>query len=100
MSAARVPVRIASSRAELAGHMAVRQRVFVEEQRFFETTDRDIWDENALHAVAVDEERGVVGAVRFYALDEAGLWKGDRLAVVAEARPLRVGARLVRFAVK
>lgn len=79
--------------------MAVRQRVFVEEQGFFETTDRDIWDENALHAVAVDDDRGVVGAVRFYGLDEAGLWKGDRLAVLADARPLRVGAHLVRFAV-
>lgn len=99
MSVAKVSVRIASSRAELAGHMAVRERVFVKEQGFFETSDRDIWDENALHAVAVDDDRGVVGAVRFYALDEAGLWKGDRLAVLADARPLRVGAHLVRFAV-
>jgi putative N-acetyltransferase (TIGR04045 family) len=42
----------------------------------------------------------VVGAVRLYPLDEAGLWKGDRLAVLPEARRLRVGAPLVRFAVR
>ena len=42
----------------------------------------------------------VVGAVRLYPLDEAGLWKGDRLAVLPGARTLGVGAPLVRFAVE
>ena len=37
--------------------------------------------------------------MRLYPLDEAGLWKGDRLAVLADARTLGVGAPLVRFAV-
>ena len=37
--------------------------------------------------------------MRLYPLDEAGLWKGDRLAVLADARTLGVGTPLVRFAV-
>ena len=41
----------------------------------------------------------VVGAVRLYPLDADGLWKGDRLAVVPEARVRHVGALLVLFAV-
>ncbi len=94
-----IEVRVAASRAELDGHMGVRQRVFVEEQRLFSESDRDIWDDGAIHAVAVERRGDVVGAVRFYALDEAGLWKGDRLAVLSGSRPLRVGAQLVRFAV-
>lgn len=95
----RADVRIAASADELAGHFAVRQAVFVEEQRLFEGSDRDHWDDTALHVVALWEGE-VVGAVRLYALDEAGLWQGDRLAVTRRARLLRAGGPLVRFAVK
>ncbi len=56
------------------------------------------WDEGAIKVVASIAGR-IVGAVRLYPLDEAGLWKGDRLAVLADARTLGVGAPLVRFAV-
>lgn len=91
-------VRIAASRAELAAHLEVRERIFVHEQGLFVETDRDPWDGSALHAVAL--ARGtVIGAVRFYALDEAGLWKGDRLAVLPEARRTSTARDLVRFAV-
>ncbi len=91
-------VRIASSTVELDAHMAVRTRVFVEEQRLFDGSDRDPWDESALHAVALRDGE-VIGAVRLYALDEAGLWKGDRLAVLPEARRTTTARELVRFAV-
>lgn len=40
------------------------------------------------------------GAVRLYPLDDEGLWKGDRLAVLDPFRRRRLGAPLVRFAVK
>jgi predicted GNAT family N-acyltransferase len=40
----------------------------------------------------------VAGAVRLYPLG-GGDWKGDRLAVLPEARHGELGARLVRFAV-
>ena len=93
-----VRVRLARSEAEVAAHHAVRQAVFVTEQGIFADHDRDEWDATALKVIATIGER-VVGAVRLYPLDEAGLWKGDRLAVLADARTLGVGAPLVRFAV-
>lgn len=94
-----VDVRVARSPEDVAAHHRVRREVFVHEQRIFEHDDRDAWDEDAVKVVAEADGR-IVGAVRLYPLDEAGLWKGDRLAVVAGARPLRVGAPLVRFAVR
>jgi putative N-acetyltransferase (TIGR04045 family) len=96
---ASVDVRIARTAEDLAAHHAVRRAVFVEEQGIFEDDDRDAWDDTAVKVVAVCGDR-IVGAVRLYPLDEAGLWKGDRLAVLRDARRLHVGAPLVRFAVR
>jgi putative N-acetyltransferase (TIGR04045 family) len=94
-----IDIRLARTLDEHAGHFRVRHEVFVEEQGLFAGTDRDRWDETALHAIAVAGGE-VVGAVRLYPLDEAGLWQGDRLSVSATARKLRTGGPLVRFAVK
>ncbi len=94
-----IEIRLARTPAELAGHLAVRHEVFVDEQGLFDDTDRDHWDETALHVVAVLADE-VIGAVRLYPLDEAGLWQGDRLSVSAKARGHRAGAPLVRFAVR
>ncbi len=96
---ASVDVRIARTAEDLAAHHAVRRAVFVEEQGIFEDDDGDAWDDDAVKVVAVCGDR-VVGAVRLYPIDEAGLWKGDRLAVLRDARRLHVGAPLVRFAVR
>lgn len=96
--AGELAVRVAVTPEDIAAHHAVRRDVFVTEQGIFETDDRDAWDDHAVKVVAELEGR-VIGAVRLYPLDEAGLWKGDRLAVTREARRLRVGAPLVRFAV-
>jgi putative N-acetyltransferase (TIGR04045 family) len=92
--------RVAASEAELQAHHAVRHRVFVELQGLF-SDDVDEWDRrpDTLHAVA-DAGGVIVGAVRLYPLDAAGLWKGDRLAVLPEARVHRVGGMLVEFAVR
>jgi putative N-acetyltransferase (TIGR04045 family) len=93
--------RVAADPAELAGHFALRRRVFVIEQRIFQADDRDRHDDDprTLHVVGmVADEFG--GAVRLYPLDRSGaLWKGDRLAVLPEHRACHLGARLVRFAV-
>jgi putative N-acetyltransferase (TIGR04045 family) len=85
---------------ELAAHHAVRHQVFVLDQRLFVGNDRDERDllPDTLHAVGID--RGViVGAVRLYPIYGLGLWQGDRLAVLPEARVRHLGALLVRFAV-
>ena len=94
-----IEVRVARGADDVAAHHRVRRAVFVEEQGIFTGDDLDAWDAQAVKVVAaIDGE--VVGAVRLYPLDEAGLWKGDRLAVLFDARRLRVGAPLVRFAVR
>jgi putative N-acetyltransferase (TIGR04045 family) len=81
-------------------HLAVRHRVFVELQGLFSESDVDSWDSHSetLHAVAV-VDGAVVGTVRLYPLG-GGLWKGDRLAVLPDARVHRLGAALVNFAVR
>jgi putative N-acetyltransferase (TIGR04045 family) len=85
---------------DLDAHFAVRRRVFVELQGLFSGSDRDAFDEEAstLHAVAC-VDGSVVGTVRLYPLGD-GLWKGDRLAVLPDARVHRLGGELVQFAVR
>lgn len=92
--------RVAQDAAELAGHFAVRRAIFVHAQGLFELDDRDARDDDpaTLHAVGLAEGH-VAGAVRLYALDGDGRWKGDRLAVLPGDRQHRLGAQLVSFAV-
>jgi putative N-acetyltransferase (TIGR04045 family) len=94
-----VACRLVRGERELARHLAIRRAVFVEEQRLFEGDDRDERDDDAatLHALGSAGGRPA-GAVRLYPLG-GGEWKGDRLAVLAEARRGLLGASLVRFAV-
>jgi putative N-acetyltransferase (TIGR04045 family) len=92
-------VRLCRSPRQRAAHFAVRRAVFVDEQEMFAGDDRDERDVRitTLHAIGIAGGR-VAGAVRLYPLGE-GEWKGDRLAVLLEARHGALGARLVRFAV-
>jgi putative N-acetyltransferase (TIGR04045 family) len=96
-----VDCALARDHGELEAHFAIRHSVFVEAQGIFEHDDRDDRDGDpaTLHVIgrAGDD---VVGAVRLYPLDADGLWKGDRLAVLPGERALRLGAMLVRFAVR
>lgn len=94
-----VVVRLCRSARQRAAHFAVRRSVFVDEQAMFAGDDRDERDARitTLHAIGV-AGGGVAGAVRLYPLRD-GDWKGDRLAVLPEARHGALGARLVRFAV-
>ena len=89
----------AADAAALDGHFAVRHAVFVADQGLFEGTDRDAHDHDpaTVHVVAT-VGGAIVGAVRLYPL-AGSTWKGDRLAVLPEARVGTVGAELVRFAV-
>ncbi|MDH3226106.1 MAG: GNAT family N-acetyltransferase [Thermoleophilia bacterium] len=94
----RPKLRIARSEPDLRAHYSVRRSIFVREQGIFAETDLDEWDDSALHIVA-ETDGEIVGAVRIYRLDDFGLWKGDRLAVLPHARG-GVGMLLVRFAVE
>jgi putative N-acetyltransferase (TIGR04045 family) len=102
--------RLVETADELAAHHVVRHRIFVLDQRLFVGDDRDERDlaPDTLHVVGIDHDavagvdpdRGaIVGAVRLYPLDGSGLWQGDRLAVLPDARVRHLGALLVRFAV-
>ena len=84
-----------------AMHHRIRHAVFVEEQAVFPECDIDEHDtrDDVVRVLALRAAEPV-GAVRLYPLDPAiGLWKGDRLAVLADHRTCGVGAPLVRFAV-
>ena len=93
--------RVAVSLEEVSLHHAIRNAVFVEEQGFFEGTDRDAHDDDPSTVKLLGLYGPVAGAaVRVYPLDEPGLWRGDRLAVLPPFRPRTLGAPLVRFAVR
>ncbi len=49
--------------------------------------------------VLASQGTSIAGTVRLYPLNDAGLWKGDRLAVLPLYRASLVGLKLVRFAV-
>ena len=91
--------RVAREGTDLAAHHAVRRAVFVDEQHLFDGSDRDDHDDDPATLHVVGLVAGLpAGSVRLYPLS-AGLWKGDRLAVLGEHRAGRLGATLVRFAV-
>ena len=100
LTASALACRLAETPEELAAHHAVRHQVFVLDQRLFVGNDRDERDlePDTLHVVGTDGT-AIVGAVRLYPLDEHGLWQGDRLAVMPQARVRHLGALLVQFAV-
>ncbi|MGH3275749.1 MAG: MSMEG_0567/Sll0786 family nitrogen starvation N-acetyltransferase [Streptosporangiaceae bacterium] len=92
--------RLATTRRDRLAHFAVRHAVFVTEQGFFQGTDRDERDERPGTRHVLASSGGVpAGAVRLYPLDDPGIWRGDRLAVLPAFRCQGVGAPLVRFAV-
>jgi putative N-acetyltransferase (TIGR04045 family) len=82
-------------------HYRIRYAVFVEEQGIFPESDIDEHDvrDDVVRVLALKGGRPV-GAVRLYPVDQhSGLWRGDRLAVLADCRASGAGAPLVRFAV-
>jgi putative N-acetyltransferase (TIGR04045 family) len=93
--------RVVADAAERELYQRIRLEVFVREQRLFATTDRDGHDNDprTLHVLGL-WGRMAAGTVRLYPLDEPGLWKGDRLAVLGPFRKHGLGAPLVRFAVR
>ncbi len=76
--------------------LSIRKQVFVKEQKLFNDTDEDQFDDNAIHLVA-EMDGEIVGTVRLYN-EKEDIWIGGRLAVLTQHRG-RVGSRLVKRAV-
>ncbi len=89
--------RIAETEEELNAAYRIRHEIFVREQQLFQPTDRDGFDRQAIHIVAVADDE-IVGTVRIYE-QEKGTWYGGRLAVQKGFRG-RAGALLVKKAVE
>ncbi|MEM8953686.1 MAG: MSMEG_0567/Sll0786 family nitrogen starvation N-acetyltransferase [Verrucomicrobiota bacterium] len=84
--------KIARSPDDLDGFFNLRRQIFCEEQRVFESDDRDPIDEKMMPIVCktllAGMEDVVAGVVR---IDERapGVWHGSRLGVASEFRRLR-----------
>jgi putative N-acetyltransferase (TIGR04045 family) len=80
---------------------AIRHAVFVEEQRLFNGSDQDEHDRSAILLVARKNDR-IIGTVRIFPDDSqgSGHWIGSRLAVHRDFRVFRVGASLVKEAMR
>lgn len=93
--------RRALSATERAAHFAIRHQIFVAEQAVFAESDQDSHDHDESVVALLGQCDGIsAGTVRLFVLDRtAGLWQGDRLAVLAPYRTRGVGAPLVRCAV-
>jgi putative N-acetyltransferase (TIGR04045 family) len=96
-----VSCRSAATDDERMLHWRIRREVFVREQGVFDVDDLDRFDRQGetVHALGLCGPVAA-GTVRFYPLDEPGLWKGDRLAVLPQFRRCGLGGPLVRFAVR
>ena len=88
-------VRAARREDELAGALALRRAVFVEEQGVPLDEELDDRDADALHLVAVDGGE-VVGTCRL--LDAGDTLKLGRMAVAPAARGRGIAARLLQEA--
>jgi putative N-acetyltransferase (TIGR04045 family) len=93
--------REACGPGERADHYAIRHQVFVAEQAVFRGSDVDSRDGDDSAILLIGYHDGVpAGGVRLYEIDpDAGIWQGDRLAVLQPYRVRGVGAPLVRCAV-
>jgi putative N-acetyltransferase (TIGR04045 family) len=99
---AEAEILLARDARALAAHHEIRRAVFVAEQALFAGDDADARDGDAatLHVLGLGADGEPAGVVRLYPLDDDGLWRGDRLAVLPSARHTSLGAALVRLAVR
>ena len=89
-----VTFQIAQTEADLQACLEVRRRVFVVEQSVPEELEVDEYESVSTH-VLVRAHRQPIGAARFRASPSRSA-KFERVAIVAPARGLGLGARLMR----
>ena len=90
-------VRAADSESEVVAALALRERVFSVEQGVPVRADRDGRDPEALHLVALEDER-VVGTCRL--VFDGGVAKLGRMAVERERRGRGIGDAILAEAVR
>lgn len=83
---------------ELAEIFRIRHKVFVDEQKLFQDTDRDEHDRDSIYLVLKTQGR-IIGTVRIYPTG-IGCWIGSRLAVLEQFRNYRNGRLLIKEAMK
>ena len=91
----------ARTEGEKSQALSIRHAVFVEEQGLFDGSDQDEQDRSAILLVARKNDR-IIGTVRIFSDSSqgSGHWVGGRLAVHRDFRVFRVGAGLVREAMR
>ncbi len=82
---------------DLAVCLAIRTKVFVEEQSVPVELERDEHDETALHLLATDEDHPI-GTARIVLQGDTG--KIGRVAVLAEQRGTGLGRKLIEACVE
>jgi len=95
---AKITLKLVENRDELEASFAIRKSVFVQEQHIFEGSDRDQYDREAIHIIALNSGK-IVGTVRVYP-KRRDLWFGSRLAISKGFRSGHAGSLLVRKAVQ
>jgi predicted GNAT family N-acyltransferase len=90
-------VRRPRDEEELAAALALRERVFCGEQGVAVPADRDGLDDEAVHLVAVDGDRSVLGTCRLL-IEPGASARFGRLCVAAAARGSGIGGALLAAA--
>lgn len=95
--------QLALSSEDIEQYFELRSQIFCEEQKLFETTDRDAIDQRSYPIVATahqaNEPNQIVGVVRIYE-QSSRLWYGGRLGVHPDFRRVgRIGKGLIQKAV-
>lgn len=103
MSQSHFSFEIATSRDHIQAYFELRRRIFCEEQRLFEGSDRDSQDDHSYPIVALhytpDASPLVVGVVRIYEVSPR-IWYGGRLGTHPDfRRGWRIGKGLINKAV-
>jgi putative N-acetyltransferase (TIGR04045 family) len=90
-----VKCKLVETEEEVEKAYSVRHEIFVKEQELFAGSDRDEFDSQAIHIIALLHGE-VIGTVRVYEREE-NVWFGSRLAVLKPFRG-RAGKVLIEKA--
>ena len=99
MSKQQYQFKLALTPTEIAAYYQLRQKIFCQEQRIFQKSDRDLYDDIAYPIIAVNNDSCVIGVVRIYET-QSRLWYGGRLGVHPDyRRGWKIGKGLIEKAV-